>query len=162
MIDLSTLDPRHRLPMPCARCDAENPAGARFCSACGAPLQAACPQCGAALQDGQRFCNGCGLELAAAAADGRGSRRAPPRDGDVLRPDRLHRPERGDGPGGGRSDHGPDQGRGDRRDRAPRRHRQPVRRRRDHGSLRRARWRAATTRGAPSRPRSSCTPRSTG
>ena len=53
--------------MPCARCDAENPAGARFCSACGARLQAACPNCGAALQDGQRFCNGCGLELAAAA-----------------------------------------------------------------------------------------------
>ena len=35
--------------MPCARCDADNPAGARFCSACGAPLQAACPSCGAAL-----------------------------------------------------------------------------------------------------------------
>ena len=52
--------------MPCARCDADNPAGARFCSACGAPLQAACPSCGAALQDGQRFCNGCGLELAVA------------------------------------------------------------------------------------------------
>ena len=53
--------------MPCARCDAENPAGARFCSACGAPLQAACANCGAALQDGQRFCNGCGVEVAAAA-----------------------------------------------------------------------------------------------
>ena len=65
MIDLSTLDPT--VPMPCARCDADNPAGARFCSACGAALQAACPHCGAALLDGQRFCNGCGRDLAAAA-----------------------------------------------------------------------------------------------
>ncbi|MGZ5131485.1 MAG: adenylate/guanylate cyclase domain-containing protein [Caldimonas sp.] len=52
--------------MPCARCDADNPAGARFCSACGAGLQAACPHCGAVLQGGQRFCNGCGHEIVAA------------------------------------------------------------------------------------------------
>ena len=57
--------------MPCARCDAENPAGARFCSACGAPLQAACPSCGAALQDGQRFCNGCGARARRRRAGGR-------------------------------------------------------------------------------------------
>ena len=30
--------------MPCARCDADNPAGARFCSACGVALRRACPQ----------------------------------------------------------------------------------------------------------------------
>ncbi|MGZ5725258.1 MAG: adenylate/guanylate cyclase domain-containing protein, partial [Caldimonas sp.] len=52
--------------MTCARCDADNPAGARFCSACGAGLQSACPHCGAVLQVGQRFCNGCGHELVAA------------------------------------------------------------------------------------------------
>lgn len=54
--------------MPCARCDADNPAGARFCSSCGAALQAACPACGAALQGGERFCNGCGRELAGGPA----------------------------------------------------------------------------------------------
>ena len=54
--------------MPCARCDADNPVGARFCSSCGAALQAACPACGAALLDGARFCNGCGRDLAAPAA----------------------------------------------------------------------------------------------
>jgi len=53
--------------MPCARCDADNPAGARFCSACGSPLPVGCPGCGAPIQDGQRFCNACGVELAAAA-----------------------------------------------------------------------------------------------
>ncbi|MEP7303465.1 MAG: adenylate/guanylate cyclase domain-containing protein [Caldimonas sp.] len=63
--------------MPCARCDADNPAGARFCSTCGAALQTACPACGAALQGGERFCNGCGRDLAAAApaANDAGERR---------------------------------------------------------------------------------------
>jgi class 3 adenylate cyclase/tetratricopeptide (TPR) repeat protein len=54
--------------MPCARCDADNPAGARFCSACGSPLHTACPGCGAPAQEGQRFCNACGLELAGAVS----------------------------------------------------------------------------------------------
>jgi class 3 adenylate cyclase/tetratricopeptide (TPR) repeat protein len=54
--------------MPCARCDADNPTGARFCSACGASLEHACAHCGAALLDGQRFCNACGHDLGASAA----------------------------------------------------------------------------------------------
>ncbi len=54
--------------MSCARCDTDNPPGARFCSACGASLQVTCARCGAAFQDGQRFCNACGHELKAPAA----------------------------------------------------------------------------------------------
>jgi class 3 adenylate cyclase len=54
--------------MPCVRCEADNPPGARFCSACGASLQFACGHCGAAFQGGQRFCNACGHELGAPAA----------------------------------------------------------------------------------------------
>jgi class 3 adenylate cyclase/tetratricopeptide (TPR) repeat protein len=54
--------------MTCARCQAETPAGARFCAACGAPVGTACPQCGAAVIVGQRFCTGCGSEVAASAS----------------------------------------------------------------------------------------------
>ncbi len=54
--------------MPCARCDADNPPGARFCSSCGASLPVACANCGAALQGAQRFCNACGHDLGASAA----------------------------------------------------------------------------------------------
>ena len=60
--------------MPCNRCDADNPPGARFCSTCGANLPSSCTRCGAALQAGQRFCNACGHDLqgstAAAPSDG--------------------------------------------------------------------------------------------
>ena len=46
---------------PCPRCDADNPAGARFCSACGAALcRPPAPAAAAALPAAQRFCNGCG------------------------------------------------------------------------------------------------------
>ena len=54
-------------PMRCARCQAENPPGARFCSACGAPLGDVCRQCGAALAESQRFCTDCGTEAPARA-----------------------------------------------------------------------------------------------
>src|SRR5450755_552000 len=54
-------------PMPCARCKADHPPGARFCSACGAALGAACPQCGMAVLGEQRFCAGCGKDLAESA-----------------------------------------------------------------------------------------------
>ncbi len=54
--------------MHCPSCDAENPAEARFCGACGAGLEAACPQCGTAQRAGRRFCTGCGLDLAPAPA----------------------------------------------------------------------------------------------
>ena len=56
--------------MTCARCQAEIPAGARFCAACGAAVGGACPQCGAAVLEGQRFCTGCGGDVAAAAVRG--------------------------------------------------------------------------------------------
>ena len=60
--------------MRCARCQAEHPPGARFCSACGAPLGAACRQCGAPLTEEQRFCSACGTPApergAAASEDG--------------------------------------------------------------------------------------------
>ncbi|HEY2188039.1 MAG TPA: adenylate/guanylate cyclase domain-containing protein, partial [Caldimonas sp.] len=54
--------------MRCARCQADNPAGARFCSACGGALAEACRQCGATLAEGQRFCSACGTEAAGRAA----------------------------------------------------------------------------------------------
>jgi ABC-type multidrug transport system fused ATPase/permease subunit len=44
--------------MRCWSCDRENPAGARFCAACGAGL--GCPDCGAPMGAGQRFCTSCG------------------------------------------------------------------------------------------------------
>ncbi|MEO8312224.1 MAG: adenylate/guanylate cyclase domain-containing protein [Caldimonas sp.] len=53
--------------MTCARCQAEIPAGARFCAACGAPVGAACPRCGSPVVLGQRFCTGCGSDVAADA-----------------------------------------------------------------------------------------------
>ena len=34
--------------MTCSNCGTENPAGRKFCGACGAPLAIACPVCGAA------------------------------------------------------------------------------------------------------------------
>ena len=46
----------------CSRCRADNPPGARFCSACGQPLGSACRKCGAELVAGQRFCNAFGLD----------------------------------------------------------------------------------------------------
>jgi class 3 adenylate cyclase/tetratricopeptide (TPR) repeat protein len=53
--------------MTCARCQAEIPAGARFCAACGAPVGVPCPQCATLVLGGQRFCTGCGADMAAAA-----------------------------------------------------------------------------------------------
>src|SRR5262245_7424417 len=55
-------------PRPsCSRCRQENPAGARFCMGCGAPLAAACSGCGAELPQGARFCPGCGRAVEGAA-----------------------------------------------------------------------------------------------
>ena len=63
--------------MRCDRCQADNPPGARFCGACGAPLGATCRQCGATLAEGQRFCGACGTEAPqrAAGASDDGERR---------------------------------------------------------------------------------------
>ncbi|HTK90500.1 MAG TPA: AAA family ATPase [Verrucomicrobiae bacterium] len=52
--------------MTCPRCRTDNREGSRFCSACGAALDAACPACGFAVEPGSRFCGGCGRPLGAA------------------------------------------------------------------------------------------------
>ncbi|MDR7507373.1 MAG: AAA family ATPase [Armatimonadota bacterium] len=48
----------------CQRCGTANPPEARFCMACGAPLQTPCPACGAGNPPGARFCRRCGTALA--------------------------------------------------------------------------------------------------
>ncbi|HEX7084030.1 MAG TPA: adenylate/guanylate cyclase domain-containing protein [Gaiellaceae bacterium] len=53
--------------MHCSACGVENPAGHRFCNACGGPLGAPCAACGAANPPGSRFCGSCGGPLAAGA-----------------------------------------------------------------------------------------------
>ena len=53
----------------CAKCGTQNPAGAKFCSNCGATQQAPepasveCPSCHAQLQSGSKFCATCGTSL---------------------------------------------------------------------------------------------------
>ena len=66
------------MELTCASCGAENPAGARFCSDCGAPLQQTCPGCGAEQPANAAFCSSCGIALregARLAADERQERR---------------------------------------------------------------------------------------
>ncbi|MBI2467200.1 MAG: AAA family ATPase [Candidatus Rokubacteria bacterium] len=46
--------------MRCARCEADNRAGRRFCARCGAPLALACVSCGFENDPGDEFCGGCG------------------------------------------------------------------------------------------------------
>jgi class 3 adenylate cyclase len=58
--------------MRCPSCQQENPAGARFCLACGGRLAAACEACGALLPDEARFCPQCGRATAARAGGARG------------------------------------------------------------------------------------------
>ncbi len=50
--------------MKCARCQAENDEGARFCEDCGARLELVCPRCGEVVGAGKRFCRSCGAALA--------------------------------------------------------------------------------------------------
>ncbi len=49
--------------MTCSACGAENRAGRKFCSSCGAALARACPACGAANEPDDRFCGECGSPL---------------------------------------------------------------------------------------------------
>jgi hypothetical protein len=51
-------------------CNSENPEGARFCDACGAPLQVRCASCGASNRPGAKFCNECGAALGKMPAAG--------------------------------------------------------------------------------------------
>ncbi len=54
--------------MICVGCARENPAAARFCGGCGAPLEARCPACQSPNPPGNRFCHQCGAALDGAAA----------------------------------------------------------------------------------------------
>ena len=54
--------------MTCPACGAENKAGRKFCSRCGAALARACPACGAANDPEDSFCGECGSALAAEPA----------------------------------------------------------------------------------------------
>src|SRR5580765_4121122 len=54
--------------MICSACGADNRAGRKFCSNCGAPLALACPSCGAANEPDDRFCGECGAPLDAEPA----------------------------------------------------------------------------------------------
>ncbi len=51
--------------MPCPRCQHESPSGARFCGACGAPLESSrvCPGCTTPNPPEHRFCHACGTAL---------------------------------------------------------------------------------------------------
>ena len=51
--------------MLCAKCQQENPAGAKFCGECGARLTPTCPGCETAYRPDQNFCWECGTRLAA-------------------------------------------------------------------------------------------------
>jgi membrane protease subunit (stomatin/prohibitin family) len=51
----------------CAKCQTQNPAGAQFCSNCGAKMSAGtvpCPKCGTAVPAGSKFCSNCGSSVA--------------------------------------------------------------------------------------------------
>ncbi|WP_011295923.1 adenylate/guanylate cyclase domain-containing protein [Cupriavidus necator] len=50
--------------MRCTNCQAENPAGTRFCETCGQKLAQICPQCGHASSADAKFCGACGVLLA--------------------------------------------------------------------------------------------------
>jgi class 3 adenylate cyclase/tetratricopeptide (TPR) repeat protein len=47
----------------CQACGAANPTDARFCSRCGAALDARCPHCGSLVGAAARFCPSCGAAL---------------------------------------------------------------------------------------------------
>jgi class 3 adenylate cyclase len=49
--------------MRCARCQADNPAGAKFCNGCGSALARPCPSCNHPNPPGSAFCNECGHAL---------------------------------------------------------------------------------------------------
>ncbi len=49
--------------MKCPRCQAENPAGTRFCGQRAAPLASVCPSCGASNPPENKFCGHCAAPL---------------------------------------------------------------------------------------------------
>ncbi len=73
--------------MICKNCSTENPAGARFCMACGASLEQICPSCGTPAPPDAKFCMACGTDL------------REPAPGAPAAPARQVERDRGDGPG---------------------------------------------------------------
>ena len=65
MLDDSVHPRAEKPPARCSACGAENPADARFCMGCGAPLDRRCGACGVIAPSGARFCMSCGGSLAA-------------------------------------------------------------------------------------------------
>jgi class 3 adenylate cyclase/tetratricopeptide (TPR) repeat protein len=55
--------------MRCQRCEAENPAGKRFCLKCGQSLAAVCPSCATPIEPGALFCGDCGASLSGVPAE---------------------------------------------------------------------------------------------
>src|SRR5712691_12649500 len=64
--------------MRCSKCDSENPAGAKFCDRCAAPLPLQCPSCGASNRATANFCIECAAALVAAPMAARSSGAAQP------------------------------------------------------------------------------------
>jgi class 3 adenylate cyclase/tetratricopeptide (TPR) repeat protein len=50
--------------MRCAKCEAENREGRKFCAKCAAPLARPCPNCGASNEPDEDFCGECATPLA--------------------------------------------------------------------------------------------------
>src|SRR5581483_6201110 len=65
----------------CVSCQAENPAGAAFCMACGKPLGRRCPSCGAEAPGSANFCGSCGAGLTGDASPVPRQTPSDPRDG---------------------------------------------------------------------------------
>jgi len=76
--------------MRCSTCQADNPAGGKFCDQCGSPLVAVCPACGAAARPGKPFCGQCGEQL------GRDASARTPAESAAM--DRSAEPLRSNGP----------------------------------------------------------------
>src|ERR1700722_10728953 len=51
--------------MRCPDCDAENPAGLKFCEQCAAPFRRRCARCGFENSPTARFCGECAAPLSA-------------------------------------------------------------------------------------------------
>jgi predicted ATPase/class 3 adenylate cyclase len=49
----------------CPKCGTDNPAGFKFCGACGSPFGRRCPNCGSEVPEGFRFCGTCGTDVQA-------------------------------------------------------------------------------------------------
>ena len=136
-------------PMACASCGTENPAGARFCMACGATLERRCPNCGTPAPAGGALLHD--LRLVARARDAPAPAAAPSGEPPMLPEERRQVTvlfadlsgytafaER-HGPGGGEDARGPRADAPRPGGRALRRHRRQVHRRQRDGDLRRAR-----------------------